>query len=146
MTTHSKVELNDLVDAIETAVSAIPGSVIELDEGISDNRTIQVYSSEFEGAHGSRTQVNTFGGGLQKRRYVIKIDVFSQPRANVGEDITAAQADAYSVIEILEAQTDNPPFGLSGVHTFHWTGKLGILPYGGAEYWGSSFELEFMCH
>lgn len=146
MTTHSKVTLVELVGAIETAMSAITSSVVELDEGISDERTIQVYPSEFEGAKNSRTDRNTMGGGLKLRRYVIRVDVYSTPRANLDEDITAAMTDAYSVIGVLEDQTDNPAFGLSGVHTFHWTGRLGVFTYASAEYWGSQFTLEFMCH
>lgn len=146
MTTHSKVTLTALIAAIEGKLSAISGAVIGLKEGVSDTRTIEVYPTEFEGAHQSRTDRNTMGGGLKLRRYVVRIDVYSCPRANLNEDIPTAMADANSVILILEAQTTSPAFDLSGVHTFHWTGRLGVFPYAGVEYWGSQFTLEFMCH
>lgn len=146
MTTHSKVTLAGLVSAIETALSAISGSVVSIGEGIADSRTIQVYPSEFEGAKNSRTDRNTLGGGLRLRRYVIRVDVYSVQRANLDENITTATTDAYSVIGVLESQTTSPAFGLSGVHTFHWTGRLGVFQYAGVEYWGSQFTLEFMCH
>lgn len=149
--THSSVSLYDLVEAVKGKVAGISGAVATANatmrEGIADKRTIQVYPSAFEGATaGSRNDRNTFGAGLQLRRYTVKIDVYSRPRSQLGEDIEAATKDAYSVIGILEAQDSSPAFGLSGVHTFHWTGTLGILPYGGVEYWGSQFTLTFLCH
>jgi hypothetical protein len=154
MTVHSKVEPVDLVEAVRGKIAAIPDSVatgnLTIQEGIADPRVIQVYLSEFEGSPGSQTDRNTFGNSakkpLRKRRYVVRVVVYSQSRAQLGENITAAQLDCYSVIQILEAQDDNPPFDLSGVHTFKWSGKLGILEYAKVEYWGSTFELEFMCH
>ena len=154
MTVHSKVNPFDLVAAVRTAVSAITDSVatanLTMNEGIADKRTIQVYLSEFEGAQGSQTDRNTFGkassAALRKRKYTVKIDIYSRPKSQLGEDISAAENDAYSVIGILEAQDDNPPFGLSGVHTFHWTGKAGVFTYTKVEYWGSQFTLEFMTH
>jgi len=146
MTTHSTVQLDALVTVIEGKLDDISGSVVGMKEGIADHRTIMVYGSEFEGAQNSRTDRNTFGGGLRLRRYVVSVDVYSRPSSQLDEDITAAQQDSYSVIAILEAQSTSPAFGLSGVHTFHWTGKLGVFPYAGAEYWGSKFALEFLCH
>ena len=89
---------------------------------------------------------NTFGGGLRLTRYTVRVDVYSRTRSQLGEDIAAAEVDCYSVIAILEAQDTSPAFGLSGVHTFHWSGKLGVFPYASSSYWGSQFTLEFMCH
>lgn len=150
MTTHSKVELYDLVAAVRTQMATITNAVatanLTMNEGIADQRTIQVYGSAFEGAHQSRTDRNTFTGGLNLKRYTVKVDVYSRPRSQLGEDISAAENDVYSVIAILEAQATSPAFGLSGVHTFHWSGTMGILTYGGVEWWGSQFTLEFMCH
>ena len=150
MTTHAVVQPYDLVAAVRTKLSAIANSVatanLTMQEGIADPRVIQVYLSEFEGAHGSNTNRNTFGGGLQLKRYTVRIDVYSRTRSQLGEDISAAEQDCYSVIAILEAQKSSPAFGLSGVHTFNWTGKLGVFPYAGSSYWGSQFTLEFMCH
>lgn len=147
--THAKVELYTLVASVRTALAAVTSSVATANEtmleGIADQRTIQVYASAFEGAHQSRTDRNTFSGPVM-RRYSIKVDVYSRPRSQLGEDISAAEKDVYSVIAILEAQATNPPFALSGVHTFHWSGTMGILPYGGVEWWGSQFTLEFVCH
>lgn len=144
--THTVVQLNDLVAAVRVQADTIVNAVIAIGEGISDRRTVHVYGSEFEGAHGSSTQTNTMRGGLKLKRYVVTIDFYSQPRANISEDITAAQIDSYSVVAMLEAQNTGTPFGLSGVHTFHWTGTLGVLEYGTVKYWGSQFKLEFMCH
>ena len=150
MTDHATVQPYALVAAIRTKLAAITDSIatanLTMTEGIADKRVIQVYLDEFEGAQGSRTSMNTMGSGLQLKRYTVRVDVYSRSRSQLGEDISAAELDCYSVIAILEAQTGSPAFGLSGVHTFHWAGELGTLEYAGAKYWGSRFTLEFMCH
>jgi len=150
MTDHAEVQPYALVAAIRTKLDAITDSVatanLTMQEGISDPRVIQVYLAEFEGSHNSRTSMNTMGSGLQLNRYTVRVDVYSRSRSQLGEDISAAELDCYSVIAILEAQTGSPAFGLSGVHTFHWSGKLGVFPYAASSYWGSQFTLEFMCH
>ena len=94
MTDHAKVQPYALVAAVRTKIDAITDSIavanLTMPEGVSDKRVIMIYLDEFEGAQGSQTSMNTFGSGLQLKRYTVRIDVYSRPRSQLGEDISAA--------------------------------------------------------
>lgn len=150
MTSHSKVSVYDLVAAVRDSMATIADAVAlaneTAQEGISDPKTLLVNWSEVEGARGSKTHTNTFGGGLQLRRIVIEITLFARQRNNLAEGLVDVATYADDIMDELESQPTATPFGLSGVHTFHWSGRQGVINYGGVDYAGAIFTLEFQCH
>jgi hypothetical protein len=148
--THSKVSVYSLVGAVRTHMAHITSAVAlaneTAQEGIADDKTILINWSELEGAAKSQTHQNTFGKGLQLRRIVVEITLFARARNDLGEGLADVAKYSDDIMNELESQSAGTPFGLSGVHTFHWSAKQGIINYGGIDYAGAIFTLEFLCH
>jgi len=148
--THSKVSVYDLVGKVKTAMATITGAIAKANETITEGAhekfTLLIGWSELEGAAGSRTHMNTLGKGLQLRRMVVEITLLARQRSQIGEDWAAVANYADDILDKLEAQPAAAPFSLSGVHTFHWTARRGVIEYGSASYAGAIFTLEFLCH
>lgn len=150
MTTHAKVSVYALVDAVRDEMAEITSAVARANEtvteGVHEKKTMIINWSELEGAKGSATHMNTLGGGLKLRRIAVEIALLARPRNQVGEGLADLANYADDIMDKLEEQPAKTPFGLSGVHTFHWTGRQGIINYGGVDHVGAIFTLEFLCH
>ena len=149
--THAKVSVYDLVEAVRDEMAEIASAVVlsneTVSEGINDPSKVMLINwSELGGAAGSRTHTNTMGGGLQQRRIVVEISLYARPRNQLGEGLADVANYADDIMDKLEEQPVKTPFGLSGVHTFHWSGRQGLIEHGGINYAGAIFTLEFLCH
>jgi hypothetical protein len=143
--------LTALVEAVRAEMAGISGVVAQggatLTEGIVDIPTIQITPESGEGAYHSRTDRNTFGKGLALRQWVINVDVYARQRSHIAEDMAAVTTQADAVIARLDAKATSPSFGVSGVHTWHYTWQRVVFTYGSTEarYAGIRFVLTFLC-
>ena len=150
MTTHSKVDVYDLVEAVRGQMAGISGAIAKanatITEGVHEAFTLFVNWSEIGGAAASQTHMNTFGKNAQLRRIVIEVQLFARQRNQIGEGLADTANYADLIVAELESQPALTPFGLSGVHTFSWSGRQGIIEYGSVNFTGAIFTLTFLCH
>lgn len=150
MTTHSKVSIYNLVEAVKGQMAGISGAIAKanatITEGVHEPFTMIINWAEIEGAAKSQTHTNTMGKGLQLRRIVVEIQLHARQRNQVGEGVADTANFADDIVDELESQDATTPFGLSGVHTFHWSAKQGVIERGSVEFAGALFTLEFLCH
>lgn len=150
----STVTIAQMCDAIDTTLGEVlvaSGDLIkshsynELEEGINDPKTLQIYWEETSPVSvGSETQKLTFTNTPYiDEEHVIHADFFARQRSNIGEDMNAIVIGVQAIKENLKTQNCPNPFGLEGIAHFQWSARRIIWDYGTPEliYPGARFRL-----
>lgn len=150
----STVTVAQMCDAIDTTLGEVlvtAGDLIkslsydELEEGMNDPNTLQVYPEEQSPVSvGSETQKLTFGGTPYiDEEIIIHADYYARQRSNIGEDMGGLVAGIDAIVTNLKTQNCPNPFDLIGIATFQWSWRRVVFDYGEPElkYVGARFRL-----
>lgn len=150
----STVTVAQMCDAINTTLGEVlvaAGDLIkslsydELEEGINDPNTLQVYPEEQSPVSiGSETQKLTFGSDPYiDEEIIIHADYYARQRSNIGEDMGGLVVGIDAIRTNLKTQNCPNPFDLIGIATFQWSWRRVVFDYGGPElrYVGARFRL-----
>lgn len=150
----STVTVAQMCDAIDLTLGEVlvtSGGLIkshsydELEEGINDPNTLQIYPEEQSVVSvGSETQKLTFTSTPYiDEEIVIHADYYARQRSNIGEDMGGLVAGIDAIRANLKTQNCPNPFGLTGIATFQWSWRRVVFNYGTPEliYVGARFRL-----
>jgi len=128
----SSVTIAQICDAIDTTLGEVlvtagvlvkSHSYDELEEGMQDQNTLQIYPEE-EGpvSSGSETQQITLGSDpFIDEEIVIHADYYARQRSHIGEDMAGLVAGIDKIRANLKGQNCPNPFDLTGIATFQWS-------------------------
>lgn len=150
----SSLTVAQICDAIDVSLGEVlvtAGDLVkslsfdELEEGINDPNTLQVYPEEQSPvAMGSATQQITLGSDpFIDEEIVIHADYYARQRSHIGEDMGGLVAGIDAIRANLKGQNCPNPFDLIGIATFQWSWTRVVFDYGAPElkYVGARFRL-----
>lgn len=150
----SSVTIAQICDAIDTTLGEVlvtasdlvkSHSYDELEEGIQDQNTLQIYPEEQTPVSvGSETQQLTFGSNPYiDEEIIIHCDYFARQRSHIGEDMGQLVTGIDAIRANLKTQNCPNPFDLVGIANFQWSWSRVVFAYGEPElkYVGARFRL-----
>ena len=144
----ASMNLSDLCDGIETALSAVSGlhtqSYDELTEGIQNTPLLQVYP--VRGALRAETGQHTFRGVVRINDITIHADVYAKTRVNIGTDMAAVVDLHDDITDVLDLQKTGSPFSVTGVKAFTYSWDYAPFEYAGVGYVGIRYVMEFITY
>jgi len=155
MANASTLTIAQICSAINTSLGdalVASGDIIktldydELEEGMNDQKTLQVYpDEETPVSKESGTQMRTFGSDPYiDEEIVIIADYYAIQRGpNIGQEMGELVSGIDAIRANLKAQNCPNPFDLTGIANFQWSWRRVIFDYGGPElkYMGARFRL-----
>lgn len=121
----------------------------ELTEGMNDLPGAQIYPENGECDPSGDTDRTTFVSaatgvpGVRQADVMVRVDLYARQRSQLDEDWEAAVDLLDAVYDKLEEQGDCPPFGLTGIRSYHFTWARVVFEYATVSYTGFRFELFF---
>lgn len=144
----ASMTLADLCDGIATALGAVSGisawSYDEVGEAIPSTPLLMVYPES--GSLENETGQYAFRGAQRLNRITIYVDVVTRPRSNMAEDMKSVVAYHDLITDELDKQKTGSAFGVTGAKAFTYSWRRVQFDYGGADYVGLRYELEFMVY
>ena len=146
----STYTLDELIDGIETVLSAAPSLVRsqtydELTEGIHEYPLLQVYPEENPGTDwATNTDRITLTGVHSLKEYIIHADLYARARSHIAEDMKQLVDSINELEDILDTQ-GCPPFDLDFVRSFRWSWSRVTFRYGDVDYVGARFRITVRC-
>ncbi len=145
----------DIIKAVATSMTTTTGvkrvqAYDEITESIPEWPLLQVYAESGEVDTGNdETDRSSFGAGVRQTEMVIRVDVYSRRRSNIGEDLKA-QMDLIDAIDAKFVQQVKPFFGLENIQAFRWKWERATLLSGkgdgATEFAGCRFTLTLVIY
>ena len=144
------ITLAQICNAVETTLSAAVGltytqSYNELEEGMNDTPTLQVYWNGMSQDPAGGNDRTTFRAGVRQTDIEIYCDLYATTRNEVGENMAALLPLVDAIVDVLEMQDTKSYFGLAGLKSFRWSAQRVTFQYTDPMrlYVGARFVLNF---
>lgn len=136
--------LRGVRDTLDGALAGVRAQTMdELQEGVVDLPTVQVYHESGGADPSGSTHQTTMRGGVIQEDLVVHVDIYVRQRAHIGEDMLKVVEMVDVVRDVMMAQKVKPYFSIEGVKAFKWRHERVTFEYGGAAYAGTQFVLDF---
>lgn len=141
----STVTLAEIVDAVETTLSAAVGltrsqTYDEITPSINDFPLLQVYPESGRCDVGGDSDRSTMRAGMRQYEFVVHADLFAGEVQPFGERLHTLVDMIDAMMDVLEAQTTTH-FGLAAIRGMHWSWTRAIMTYGDKTYVGARFVI-----
>lgn len=128
------ITLAQICNAVDTTLAAATGltytqSYNELEEGMNDTPTLQVYWNSSNQDPGGGNDRTTFRAGVRQTDIEIYCDLYATTRNEIGENMAALLPLVDAIVNVLEAQDTKAYFGLTGLKSFHWNAQRVTFQY-----------------
>jgi hypothetical protein len=128
------ITLAQICNAVETTLATATGltytqSYNELEEGMNDTPTLQVYWNGLNQDPGGTADRSTFRAGRRQTEIEIYCDLYATTRNEIGENMAALLPLIDAIQDVMEAQDAKPYFGLNGLQAFRWSAQRVTFQY-----------------
>jgi hypothetical protein len=128
------ITLAQICNAVETTLAAATGltytqSYNELEEGMNDTPTLQVYWNSSNQDPGGGNDRTTFQAGVRQTDIEIYCDLYATTRNEIGENMAALLPLVDAIVDELEKQDKKAYFGLTGLKAFRWNAQRVTFQY-----------------
>ena len=128
------ITLAQICNAVETTLAAATGltytqSYNELEEGMNDTPTLQVYWNSSTQDPGGTNDRTTFNAVVRQTDIVIYCDLYAATRNEIGQNMASLLPLVDAIQNELEKQDTRPIFGLTGLKGFHWSARRTTFQY-----------------
>ena len=128
------ITLAQICNAVETTLAAATGltytqSYNELEEGMNDTPTLQVYWNSSTQDPGGTNDLTTFKAVVRQTDIEIYCDLYATTRNEIGENMASLLPLVDAIQDELEKQDTKPYFGLTGLEGFNWSARRTTFQY-----------------